>query len=407
MIDRSLRYFRQFTRNLWVLAIGWFVSSFGFAISIPFIAIYFHAKLGLSISVIGLFFGAMAVIRSIFQMIGGELSDRMEQSALLINSQIIRAGAFLGLAAAIYLELGFLPIAFFLLINSIFGAIFQPVANAMVSSILPHGIRLDGYAITRSAGNLGWAAGPALGGFLAVYSYGLLFILSAGITLASGLIFFFFLKIPKSRVEVRQFKLSEMMAVREDPHFARHCMLIFFLYIVVAQLFAPFSLYTVEMKKLSESRLGLLYMVNGLMVVMLQLPVTRILSRIRFTSQLALGAFFYAAGYAMLGAGSGFEFFMFVVAVVTIGEIVMSPASLALTARLAPPDRMGRYMGAFGFFVTAGWSLGPLYGGFILERFADNHTLAWVLIALLAVVSGAGYLIFTRKLPPALNRKER
>ena len=91
--------------------------------------------------------------------------------------------------------------------------------------------------------------------------------------------------------------------------------------------------------------------------------------------------------------------------VVTTGEIVMSPPSLALTSRLAPEGRMGRYMGIFGFFVASGWSFGPLYGGVILDHLGHNPLLSWVVISSLAVVSGLGYLMFTRSLPKQFNTK--
>jgi len=161
MIAASIQYIRQFNKDLWVLSFGWFVSALGFGISIPFISIYFHSRLGLTIAQIGFFFGFMAIVRSVFQALGGEISDHVERRHILIFSQLLRAGAFILLALAIYQQWGFLAISIFLLINSVFGAVFQPTANALVSDILPPEQRLNGYALTRSAGNLGWAAGPA------------------------------------------------------------------------------------------------------------------------------------------------------------------------------------------------------------------------------------------------------
>lgn len=406
MFRKSIEHIRQFNKSLWILSAGWFVSALGFAISIPFIAIYFHSELGLSISEIGFFFGVMAIVRSVFQAIGGEVSDRIERRFLLIYSQFFRTGAFLLLAIAIYEDWGFWAIAGFLLFNSIFGAIFQPVANAMVSDILPAEKRLNGYAITRSAGNLGWAVGPAIGGFLAGNSYGILFVISSVITLLSGLVFWIFLETPKTNQISKQFRFSDFIAVKNDSNLARHSILIFMLYLVVAQLIAPFSVYAVEIVKISEYQLGILYTINGLMVVLLQIPITKILSNQKLTIQLAIGALLYALGYGLVGFLAGFNYFIFVIMIITFGEMFMSPASLALTSRLAPEGRMGRYMGIYGFFVASGWSFGPLYGGLILDYFSHSHALAWIMIASLAVFSGVGYILFTKKLPEKYNLKE-
>ncbi len=405
MFGNAYRYVRQFDRNLWILSGGWFVSSLGFAVSIPFVAIYFHSNLGLSMSQIGLFFGLMAVVRSVFQAVAGEMADRIERRYLIIYAQSCRSVAFLLLAIALYRDWGFVPIAVFLLINSVFGAVYRPTANAMVSDIMPKSQRLDGYAITRSAGNLGWAVGPAIGGFIASESYGGLFVISAVVTLTSAMIFWLFLKSPKTVKAPERFKLRDLIAIKDDPYLARHSILTFLLYLVVAQLMAPFSVYAVDMVGISEHQLGILYTLNGLMVVALQIPVTNMMRRRKLTTQLAMGACFYALGYGSVGIFSGFHFFVVAVIVVTLGEILMSPPSLTLTAQLAPPGRTGRYMGIFSFFVASGWSFGPLYGGVVLDRLGGHPALAWIVISSLALVAAGLYLWFGKTLPERFNRR--
>ena len=403
IVHRGIQYLTRFDRNLWILSAGWFVSSIGFAVSIPFIAIYFHSSLHLSMAQIGLFFGVLATVRSIFQAIGGELADRLQRRQLLIHTQILRALGFVVLAGAVHFHGGFYAVASSLLLTAILGAIFQPVANAMVADILPEDQRLDGYAITRSALNLGWAVGPAMGGFLAAYSYGMLFFLSGVITLASGLIIIFFMHTPPNTIDVERFRFKDIVAIRQDSHLLHHATLIFLLYVVVSQLIAPLSVYAVEFIGLAEYQLGLLYTLNGLLVVVLQVPATRLLKRYRLTSQLALGAALYFVGYSLVGLGHQFGDLALAIVVVTIGEVIMSPPSLALTARLAPEGRVGRYMGIFGFSLAAGWSLGPLYGGMLLHFWGAYHAAAWLTIAALAIVAAIGYIGFGRRLPKRYN----
>jgi len=405
MIECLLAYLRQFERNLWVLCIGWFVGALGFAASIPFISIYFHKQLGLSMTQIGIFFGAMAVVRAVFQALGGELSDRMSRSKLLVHAQIVRAASFLGLGLAIYFQLGFWAIAVLMTIQSIFGAVYWPTLNALVSDILPKEKQLDGYALTRSAGNLGWAAGPAIGGFMAHSSYAALFYVSAVMTLVSALVFLFAFESPAQTRNQESFRISDLLAVKDDSRLATHCVLSLVLFLVVAQLIAPFSVYAVNTAGISELQLGLLFTINGLLVGFAQLPVTRLLSRFRFTTQLALGSFMYLIGYGALGLSGGYFYMMFMIIIVTSGEMMMSPPSVMITSRLAPEGKTGRYMGIYGFFMIGGWSLGPLYGGWFLDHFPDQPELAWLLIASLAVVAIVGYLWFVRRLPDTLNRK--
>ncbi|MFH1372573.1 MAG: MFS transporter [bacterium] len=401
--DKSAAYLRQFNRNLWILSLGWLVSAVGFAAAIPFIGIYFHSEFGMSITEIGIFFGVMAIVRSLFQAIGGEVSDRMQRRRLLILSQVARAAVFVVLAGAVQWHWGFWWCGACLLVNSIFGAIFQPVANAMVSDILPEEKRLDGYAITRTAGNLGWAIGPAVGGFMAATSYALLFLIAAVATFASALIFRFFLQARQTEIQTDRFRMRDIIAIKDDPQLAVHSVLIFLLYLVVAQLILPFSVYAVEIVGISEVQLGMLYMLNGGLVVFFQILMTRFLARYSLTTQLAMGGLLYAVGYTMVGAFAGVWYFAGAIAIVTVGEMAMSPPSLTLTSRLAPAGRMGRYMGIYGFFVAAGWSFGPLYGGVILDCFKATPAVAWLVISSLAIVSAVGYLLFGRRLSAEIN----
>lgn len=398
------RFVSRFNRNLWILSIGRFVGALGFAASIPFLSIYFNEQLHMSTTEIGLFFGGMAVVRASFQIVGGEISDRLGRSKLLVNTQLARSVAFIGIGYAIQADWGFFPVAILVTLNAIFGGMFFPAINALVSDILPESERLDGYAITRSAGNLGWAAGPALGGFMAHGSYPVLFYLSGAITFASGLIFWLFFRAPQQDGTKEAFRFSDLIAIRKDNRLAWHCLLIFLLYLVVAQLIAPFSVYTVGTVGITEAQLGVLFGVNGIMVAVLQIPTTRLLRKRSYTAQLAIGALLYFAGYGLLGFMGTYTSLFAIVIVVTSGEMIMSPPSLALTSRLAPANRMGRYMGVYGFFQSAGWSFGPLYGGVFLDHFAGQPELTWLLIASLAIVSATGYYLFGKRLPADINR---
>ncbi len=403
MFARPLAYVRQFESNLWILCVGWFVGALGFAAAIPFLSIYFHDRLGLSITEIGLFFGAMAIVRAAFQIVGGELSDFMSRKTLLVHAQILRAVTFLLLGVAIDYNMGFWWVAVFMSLNSLFGAIYYPAQHALVSDILKEHQRLDGYALTRSAGNLGWAAGPAIGGFMAHSSYALLFYIAAAILMTSGLIFHFAFREPKQHRREEGFRLADLMTIKDDRRLAVHCVLSLALYLVVAQLISPFSIYAVEMVGISEVQLGYLYTVNGFLVAAAQILVTRALGKTRFSTQLAVGSLIYFIGYGSMGFSGNYGYMAFVMVIVTTGEMIMSPPSLTLASRLAPPNRLGRYMGVYTFFTTTGWSLGPLYGGWFLDHFGTQPQLAWVMIASLALVSCAGYIWFGRHLDDSVN----
>jgi MFS family permease len=195
------------------------------------------------------------------------------------------------------------------------------------------------------------------------------------------------------------------MAIKDNPNLAKHAALTFVLFLVVAQLIAPFSIYAVQIVGISEIELGYLFGLNGLLVVLAQVPLTRLLSQNRLTTQLIFGALIYGIGYSMMGLFTSFWYFFAIIILVTLGEITMSPPSLALTSRLAPPGRIGRYMGIYGFVVASGWSFGPLWGGIILDHLAfEKPILAWVSIGSLAFLSAIGYFLFQKKIDVKIDR---
>jgi MFS family permease len=181
-------------------------------------------------------------------------------------------------------------------------------------------------------------------------------------------------------------------------------LLSFALYLVVAQLITPFSIYAVEIIGMSETELGYLFALNGFLVAVAQIMVTRMLRKTRFTTQLAVGALIYFIGYGSLGLSSAYGYLVVIMIVVTSGEMIMSPPSLTLASRLSPPDKLGRYMGVYTFFTMTGWSLGPLYGGWFLDNFKTQPQLAWLMIASIALVASLGFFWFGRRLDDATDR---
>ncbi len=402
------QYFKKYDRRLWVLALGWIASAIGFSLVFPFLAIYFHSELGISMTKIGLFITVSALVRAVFQAFGGELSDRFGRYYLMVGAQFIRTIIFIFLAWSIYAGWGFYGIGALVVINSVFGALFQPAANATVADIVDKKHRTEAYSIVRVAGNLGWAIGPAIGGFLATKSYDILFLFAGCMTLISSSIIAVFLRGIRSHKQPQEsFKLKDMISYKNNESIFKHAALMLILYLVISQLITPLSLYTVDFIGISKKQLGFLFALNGLMVVLLQIPTTRLLRPIRLTIQLMLGSIIYAVGYFFVGLVSTFALFIVAIIIITTGENFVSPPALSITANLAPRGRTGRYMGIYGFAVTAGWSLGPVVGGTLLDIANPHFIYSWGAISILAIISAIGFGWLTGQIPPAINRHKK
>jgi len=88
---------------------------------------------------------------------------------------------------------------------------------------------------------------------------------------------------------------------------------------------------------------------------------------------------------------------------VSIAEIAVMPASMAIVANMASERHRGRYMGTFSLAHSLGWSLGPLLGGILLDLFVSQPIIVWGGISSLALVSALGYQWLGTKLPESAD----
>lgn len=413
-------------RRLLHLFLGRLLASTGFSIVIPFLALYLHGTRGVPMSAVGslFFFGALCGVAG--QVVGGEWSDRSGRKRVLVVCQIIRSITFAGLGYAVTVHASILVFAGLTGLSAFAGRMFEPPSGAMIADITTGERRVEAYGVLRIGGNLGWAIGPALGGFLAALSYASLFFVAAGVLLTAGILIAVLVEEthPSHRrrsedgagpepvtippvgpvTPGRGISIEGTLRVLRDPLFLRYCLVTLVLFTVMGQLMATFSVYAVEWAGRTKVELGAIYTLNGIMVVLLQFPATKMLAPLRMTSALIVGCLLYSAGYAMMGWGSSFALLLVGMFVVTAGEITCSPASMNLVANFSPEHLRGRYMGVYGIFNSFGWSVGPLVGGVLLDLATGKPQILWGAIASLTVIAAIGYADLRRRIDPALDQ---
>ena len=117
-------------------------------------------------------------------MIGGLLSDRIGRRNAIAFSMISAGVLTLALWQAHTLALIY-PLMFGV---ACVGEIHRPASGALIADLVPSEGRVAAFTMFRLAVNVGWAAGLALGGFLAERSFDLLFVGDAATSIAFGVI---------------------------------------------------------------------------------------------------------------------------------------------------------------------------------------------------------------------------
>ena len=137
--------------------------------------------------------------------------------------------------------------------------------------------------------------------------------------------------------------------------------------------------------QIPESLYGWIPTTNALMVVTLQVSVTRITKRYPTLPVLAAGAGFYSIAVASIALGGSFWGFWTGMVIMTIGELILVPTASTYAANLAPPDKRGRYMSIFGLSWRLALGIGPILGGLLNDNLSPKAI--WYGGALLGLAS--------------------
>lgn len=369
----------------------------GYALSFPYLAIYLKKERGIPFWLVGSFLAVSLALAALGRLIGGALADKIGRRPVLVSGLIIRTICVALVGVAIALKAAFPIIVVIDFIGGLAAGNFNAVLSVWVSDQFNEHLRARAYSAMRTVANLGWAVGPAIAGFAVGHDYSRLFFGTAGVYFLCSVAIVFYLKeshpllIEGKRPQHSVF-LSIFSTLRQK-RLLRFFLGTFLIGAVMGHLVVPLSLYASQILDLSPRQIGLLFSLNGGMVVCFQLGLIHVLREKRLAYVLGCGALAYALGYLLLGFAVGVLSLEFCVAIITLGEMAVSPAVSALAANLSPPHERGRALGATGFFHQAGYSFSPLVGGLGLQFFAQVRPCPyWFFVGMLAL--GAAWAFF-------------
>ncbi len=386
----------RYHRSVWALVILRLVTAGGISMSLPFLSLYLHQQRGLPMTVVGTIMMLSALLSPAGRLAGGDLADRIGRRPVLMWAVASRSSLFLALAALIWHDAAVWAIALCYSAVRLSGAFAMPCISALIADLTPPEQRTEAYGLLRVGSNVGWAAGPAIGGYLAVIlPYASLFSFSAFASAAS-LALVFTLERETRSVQTREQMSAGLLATLRDRRFTSFVGLAILVLLVSGQLVSTLSIFTVDRLGFSEARYGGLLTLNGALVVALQYPLARLTSRIQRHRALVLGSILYGLGYLALGWLHSYVALLGVIAVVTLGEMIFQPTALGVAADMAPPGRRGTYLGTFGLAEALGWSAGPFLGGVLLDAFPREPALMWGAITSLAFIAALGFIAWRR-----------
>jgi MFS family permease len=333
---------------------------------------------------------------AVTQIFGGAVSDRIGRRPLLISAAA--AGVFLYATMALLIAFN-APVWAIVIIYAVGHTamiVTRPANQAMVADVSPKGRLAEAYGILRVGMNLGWATGPAVGGYLLTrLPYPWLFGVTSMMSLVALSLVFFLIKESFEGVTER-ISLRTIFLAARDRQLLKFTLLSLPVFLVMGQMVSTLSVFTVERAGFTTAQYGLLLTVNGLIVVLLQYPVAVAAGRITKYKSLALAGLFYGTGYLLMGWVGGVALAVTAMIIITMGEVIFSPVSLSVVGELPPAGGRGRYMAFFGLSEGIGFSTASLLGGGLLDAFPESPLFVWGTIAILAFLAAGGFLRWSR-----------
>ncbi len=371
----------------WILFCGTLVNRFGHFV-VPFLAIYLRQQ-GHGAGTIGLVLGSYGAGALVAGPIGGYLADRIGRKATMLVSC---GGAALFMMVLSQAH-GVPELVAATFMTGLLTAIYGPAAGALIADLVPPDLRVRAYSCQRLAINFGFAAGMAVAGFMAKQSFMALFVADAAATLILGFTVLFGLKRRPASANARDGWAPALRHMRGNVPFQLAAASSFLIAIVFWQMSSSYGLQATEGAGLDERAYGLLMALNGILIVVTELPLTSYTRR--FSPVVTM-----AAGYAVIGIGMGLNAFgaslpLLVISMVvfTIGEMIALPVSNSYTAGLAPDEMRGRYQGAMSITWSSATMVGPSLG---IGLYQVSPTCLWLLILVVSFVA-AGLMLATGK----------
>lgn len=363
--------FQGLPKPIWLLSFVMLINRSG-SMVLTFASLYVHTELGYSQEWAALLVVAWGIGSSLGNLLGGYLTDRFGPIPVQVGSLWGSAVAYGVLSQMTsYWSFGIM-----LGIASMISDIFRPANGVSLTSYAASEHHGRAFALNRLAINLGLTVGPALGGFLASFSYQWIFWIDAVTSLMAGLMMFIWFS-PISKPFVRAARVGEgesKASPWRDLPYLKFLGLTFLTYTIFFQLLSTYTLFLKDDYGLGEMSIGLLLAMNTLIVVAVEMVLVHQLRHWNKIPLIAWGSFLMVEGFGMLALGHGVTFALVSILVWTVGEMLAMPQGLAFAAAYGPPSARARYLAAYSTCVALAFVSAPLLGAWC---YSQNHYLIW------------------------------
>jgi len=383
-----------------ILCLGSLINRAGSFVLI-FLTIYASEEMGFGVRFATACMGVLGLGSMVGSILGGHLADQVGRRIVMLIA-LIGGAMLLLLIGTMQNRWGFMAaVGLFAIVSDMY----RPAAAAMIADHVDVDRRPHAFALMYISVNLGFAVAPPLGGLFAEFSFRLLFWGDAITTLLYGMIIFAVIResLPNRTVPIKDASCPRNIAplrqaaahIASDTPFVLFCLSTLLIEIVFMQGMSTLPIH-IRQSGFNNLQFGLLMSINGLLIFLLQLPITHWLHRFNAMSVVSAGCVLIAIGFGLCMLEGGFAFIALTIAIWTLGEILQAPFMQSIVTDMAPVELRARYLGLFGMCYALAMTIGAPVGGEVLSRFGPK--VLWGGTLVIAIIAVTLYLAIHRSI---------
>ncbi|MDG5492561.1 MFS transporter [Psychroserpens sp. SPM9] len=382
LFKNYLDTFGGLSKEVWWLALITLINRAGTMV-IPFLSLYLTENLKFEISDVAWIMSAFGLGSVVGTWLGGKLTDMIGYYKVMVRSLLSTGVLFIALQ---FLDT-FASICIGIFLVMAVADTFRPAMFVAMSAYSKPENKTRSVTLIRLAINLGFSAGPAVGGLIiTTIGYGGLFWVD-GITCILATILLIKVLNPKVSKPLDEFKVDNPKSAYKDKSFWIFFVVMLLFGIIFLQYFSTMPLYYKDVHALTEFDIGLLLGLNGFVIFLLEMPLIKWLETTRYTKTglMLFGVLLVGISFIILTFTSWIGILVIGMLFMTIGEMITFPFSNSFAIERAKRGHQGEYM---AMYVMA-FSVAHIFGhnaGMQLVNYLGFDT-TWQIITILAVIS--------------------
>ena len=393
LFNNYINTFKGLSQEVWWLALITLINRAGTMV-MPFLSLYLTKDLDFSLSNVGWIMTAFGLGSAGGSWLGGKLTDKFGFYKIMAYSLTATGFLFVGLQYLKTFESLCLGIFLVMLVADTF----RPAMFVALSAYSKPENKTRSVTLIRLAINLGFSAGPAIGGLIiTTLSYGGLFWVDGITCFLAGLLLLKVLH-PKKSKTLDNLKIENPKSAYKDKSYLIFLVSMVLFGIVFLQYFSTIPLYYKDIHALTEFEIGLLLGMNGFLIFVFEMPLVKWLenSMYKMTGLILFGAILTALSFVVLNTTSWIGVLIVGMLLMTVGEMVAFPFSNAFAMKRARRGNQGEYMALYSIAFSVSHIIGHNSGLQLVDKFGFDFT--WNMMIILMLICVVLLVILKRRL---------